>query len=63
MKQKYACKHGKTSIRKCLVPFSGNGRYICRLYELGQCNYDKNGNKISEVAKWAEDFLRITVMN
>lgn len=46
-KQKYACKYGLTSNRKCLVPFSGNGTYTCRLYELGRCNFDKNGNPIS----------------
>lgn len=23
--------------RHCFVPFSGNGRKICRLYEVGQC--------------------------
>jgi len=23
--------------KDCFVPFSGNGRKICRLYELGQC--------------------------
>jgi hypothetical protein len=50
MKQiKYECKYGKTSTRKCLVPFSGNGRNICRLYETGQCKYDAKGNKIDEM--------------
>jgi len=47
-KQKYECIYGVTSNRKCLVPFSGNGRYICRLYELGQCNFDEKGNKIKD---------------
>lgn len=23
--------------KDCFVPFYGNGIYICRLYELGQC--------------------------
>lgn len=23
--------------KKCYVPFAGNGRATCRLYELGQC--------------------------
>ena len=23
--------------RKCFVPFAGNGRKICRLYEVGKC--------------------------
>jgi len=29
----------RIACRKCksFVPFSGNGRKICRLYELGQC--------------------------
>ena len=26
--------------RNCFVPFSGNGKNICRLYELGQCKYE-----------------------
>ena len=46
-KQKYECKYGPTSSRKCLVPFNGNGRHICRLYELGQCGFDLDGNKIN----------------
>lgn len=47
MSKKYECKYGETNKRKCLVPFSGNGRRICRLYELGQCDFDSKGNKIS----------------
>ena len=47
-KQKYECVYGITSNRKCLVPFSGNGRYICRLYELGKCDFDEKGNKIKK---------------
>ena len=34
-------KNCKTA--KCLVPFTGNGQAICRLYELGRCK------KINEV--------------
>jgi hypothetical protein len=47
MKQKYACRYGATSTRKCLVPFSGNGYFTCRLYELGQCHYDERGNDMA----------------
>ena len=39
-RKQYDCIWGKTSTRKCLVPFSGNGVDICRLYETGQCCYD-----------------------
>jgi hypothetical protein len=46
MKKKFDCKYGKTSNRKCLVAFSGNGRDICRLYETGNCKYDAKGNEI-----------------
>ncbi len=28
----YDCKKCKS-----FLPFSGNGRYICRLYEMGRC--------------------------
>jgi hypothetical protein len=50
-KQLYACKYGATATRKCLVPFSGNGVYICRLYELGECKFDRKGNEIKKEAK------------
>jgi len=55
MKQKYACKYGATSTRKCLVPFSGNGKYTCRLYEMGQCNFDRHGRKIEISENDAEE--------
>jgi len=35
----------------CFLPFSGNGLNICRLYELGQCKYDENIQKIRRKAK------------
>jgi hypothetical protein len=38
--KKYVGRFSDCYKRKCLVPYSGNGRMICRLYELGQC---KNG--------------------
>jgi hypothetical protein len=47
-KKTYACKYGATSNRKCLVEFSGNGYDICRLYETGRCNFNKNGNIIHQ---------------
>ncbi len=31
--------------RLCFVPFSGNGVYICRLYELGQCKGTEDDHK------------------
>ena len=45
-RKQYDCIFGKTSTRKCLVPFSGNGIDICRLYETGQCCYDRKGKII-----------------
>ena len=27
----------KKLITECFVPFSGNGQYICRSFEMGQC--------------------------
>jgi hypothetical protein len=27
----------KKLVNVCFIPFSGNGIYICRLYELGRC--------------------------
>lgn len=32
----YDCKK-----KECFIPFSGNGRNICRGYELGLCPKDK----------------------
>jgi hypothetical protein len=34
--KKYATRFTDCWKRECFVPFSGNGRKICRLYELGQ---------------------------
>ena len=50
-KQKYDCKYGVTSNRKCLIPFTGNGYPTCRLYELGACTFDRKGNKIEQPKK------------
>lgn len=36
-KKLYSVRSSKCKKRKCFVPFSGNGQFICRLYELGQC--------------------------
>lgn len=33
----YEVRDRKCASKKCFVPFEGNGRKICRLYELGQC--------------------------
>ena len=32
--------------RPCFVPFSGNGKNICRLYELGQCKWGSPESRI-----------------
>jgi hypothetical protein len=37
----YSTKFSNCWKRDCFVPFSGNGQKICRLYELGQCKFDK----------------------
>ena len=37
----YAAKDSKCSKKDCFVPFQGNGRPICRLYELGKCKENK----------------------
>ena len=36
-KKEYTVRHMDCKKRKCFMPFSGNGQYICRLFELGQC--------------------------
>lgn len=33
----YEVRSSKCKKAKCFVPFTGNGRNICRLYELGKC--------------------------
>jgi hypothetical protein len=33
----YEVRDMKCMSKKCFVPFEGNGRRICRRYELGQC--------------------------
>jgi hypothetical protein len=50
-RKKYLVRDTKCKKRECFVPFSGNGMYICRLYELGQCpeKYRDNYNKINEI--------------
>ncbi len=42
-KKKYQVRERACYSRKCFVPFSGNGRKICRLYELGRCPERKEG--------------------
>jgi len=33
----YTVRDSKCKTRDCFVPFSGNGKNICRNYELGKC--------------------------
>lgn len=35
--KKYQTRDSHCWKKDCFVPFSGNGRKICRLFELGQC--------------------------
>ena len=42
--------------RECFVPFSGNGRKTCRLYELGQCP-EKYRTTKKEMTSFAEFYL------
>lgn len=37
----YQVRDGDCKKCESFVPFSGNGRRICRLYELGQCPSSK----------------------
>ena len=36
-KKKYQVRETACYDRECFLPFSGNGRKICRLYEMGSC--------------------------
>jgi len=36
-KRKYHVRESQCYDRKCFVPFEGNGKKICRLYEMGRC--------------------------
>lgn len=42
--------------RECFVPFSGNGRKTCRLYELGQCP-EKYRTTKKEMTSFAKFYL------
>jgi len=37
-KRKYQVRERACFDRECFVPFEGNGRKICRLYEMGRCS-------------------------
>lgn len=37
----YEALDTKCGKKDCFIPFSGNGRKICRLYELGKCKESK----------------------
>ena len=47
-KEKYITRDRGCPKRRCFVPFSGNGRNICRLYELGQCPPQEERKKRGE---------------
>ena len=34
---KYISFDRKCNRRKCFIPFNGNGKHICRAFELGNC--------------------------
>ena len=57
MKTKYNGKYylvggdSKCFKRSCFVPFSGNGKNICRLYELGQCKYGLSESRLTPKTK------------
>ena len=36
-KKKYQVREEACYNRECFIPFKGNGRKTCRLYEMGQC--------------------------
>jgi hypothetical protein len=40
--KKYATKSKDCWKKDCFVPFSGNGKKICRLFELGKCLPETN---------------------
>jgi len=35
--KKYETRNADCWKKDCFLPYTGNGRKICRLYELGQC--------------------------
>ncbi len=37
----YIAYMSKCSKLECFIPFNGNGKAICRLYELGKCTEGK----------------------
>lgn len=39
-KIKFEVRDSNCKKAKCFLPFSGNGNYICRLYELGKCPHE-----------------------
>ncbi|MDR2893038.1 MAG: hypothetical protein LBV80_08145 [Deltaproteobacteria bacterium] len=43
--QKYTTLDSSCVNLECFTPFSGNGRKICRLYELGKCPPAKERKK------------------
>ena len=43
---KYISFDSKCNKRWCFIPFNGNGKAICRRYELGACTEEKLKNPV-----------------
>ena len=55
-KEKHITRDCDCPKRRCFVPFSGNGRNICRLYELGQCPPQEERKKRGERSSPKPDY-------
>lgn len=54
----YSVRDEKCTRKTCFIPFSGNGRKICRLYELGRCPPEKVKAEVISLLRSAKDRLR-----
>jgi len=55
-RKKYQVRDYKCYDRECFIPFSGNGRKICRLYEMGQCPEKYNNSLERTGERWKRIF-------
>ena len=53
-KEKFIARDRDCPKRKCFVPFRGNGKSICRLYELGRRPPQEERKKKSDMAREAK---------